>query len=44
LSFGYRVSAGRALPTGRELQAVDLFEVSLVTHPMQPLARVLMVT
>lgn len=44
LSFGYRVAAGRALPNGRELQAVDLFEVSLVTHPMQPLARVLLVT
>ncbi|CAM4082404.1 HK97 family phage prohead protease [Novosphingobium lubricantis] len=40
LSFGYRVQQGRALPDGRELAAVDIFEVSLVTRPMQPLARV----
>ena len=25
---------------GRDLQAIDLFEVSLVTQPMQPLAQV----
>lgn len=39
LSFGYRVreaSDGRP----RELRALDLVEVSLVTFPMQPLARV----
>lgn len=39
LSFGYRVrDAGRGAV--RELKAVDLVEVSLVAHPMQPLARV----
>ena len=40
LSFGYRVRDGARLAGGRELRAVDLFEVSLVTRPMQPLARV----
>ena len=43
LSFGYRAVAavrGRV----RELTAVDLVEVSLVAHPMQPLARVIAVT
>lgn len=46
LSFGYRVRgmvapvAGR---TYRELTDLDLIEVSVVTHPMQPLARVLAV-
>lgn len=45
LSFGYRARAVRptALPgggTGRELMEVDIFEVSLVTDPMQPFARV----
>jgi HK97 family phage prohead protease len=45
LSFGYRARSARpiALPgarTGRELAAVDIFEVSLVTDPMQPAARV----
>ncbi len=43
LSFGYRVKAAspdraRGL---RQLQQVELIEVSLVTFPMQPLARVL---
>ncbi|MCF8708568.1 HK97 family phage prohead protease [Rhizorhapis sp. SPR117] len=39
LSFGYRVrEAGDGRP--RELRALDLVEVSLVTFPMQPLARV----
>ncbi|MFA5990270.1 MAG: HK97 family phage prohead protease [Sphingomonas sp.] len=39
LSFGYRV---RAAVQGavRELQALELVEVSLVAQPMQPLARV----
>lgn len=42
LSFGYRVKeAGDGQP--RELRALDLVEVSLVTHPMQPLARVVAV-
>ena len=40
LSFGYRATAARRTPAGRDLQAVDLFEVSLVTQPMQPLAQV----
>jgi uncharacterized protein len=39
LSFGYRVRAARKR-TNRELVALDLFEISLVTFPMQPLARV----
>ena len=39
LSFGYRVrSADQG--TFRELKDLDLIEVSVVTHPMQPLARV----
>ena len=40
LSFGYRVLKGRALPGGRELDDLEIIEVSLVTRPMQPLARV----
>ena len=40
LSFGYRVRAGRPTPRGRELTDVELVEVSLVTFPMQPGARV----
>lgn len=40
LSFGYRVRDGHRSTGGRDLAAVDLFEVSLVTRPMQPLARV----
>ena len=40
LSFGYRVTRGRTDASGRLLDAVDLFEVSLVTRPMQPMARV----
>lgn len=40
LSFGYRVTAGRTTPDGRELHAVDILEVSLVSRPMQPSARV----
>jgi HK97 family phage prohead protease len=43
LSFGYRVKAARGGGAGlgpRELLALDLVEVSLVTHPMQDLARV----
>jgi HK97 family phage prohead protease len=39
LSFGYRVLAARG-GKPRRLEALDLVEVSLVTHPMQPLARV----
>lgn len=40
LSFGYRTRQARHHDTGRELLAVDLFEISLVTHPLQHGARV----
>ena len=40
LSFGYRARGFRRDVTGRELTDIDLFEVSLVTHPMQAGARV----
>ena len=40
LSFGYRTRGSRTTPEGRELYDIDLFEVSLVTHPMQHGARV----
>lgn len=40
LSFGYRVRAKQNRPGGRELTDLDLVEVSLVTFPMQPGARV----
>jgi HK97 family phage prohead protease len=40
LSFGYRVRDAAPQGGGRELRALDLIEVSLVTRPMQPLARV----
>lgn len=40
LSFGYRTRDFRVTAQGRELRAVDLFEVSLVTHPLQFGARV----
>ena len=44
LSFGYRVRQALAPPVGktegRQLTDLDLIEVSLVTFPMQPLARV----
>jgi len=43
LSFGYRARAFNRDSAGRELKDVDLFEVSLVTHPMQHGARVHMV-
>lgn len=45
LSFGYRVRAAGTVKktngTYRELTDLDLIEVSIVNHPMQPLARVL---
>ena len=44
LSFGYRVREGRIGAGGRELRAIDLLEVSLVSKPMQPLARVHMIS
>jgi HK97 family phage prohead protease len=40
LSFGYRARASRRTEAGRELLDIDLFEVSLVTHPMQHGSRV----
>ena len=40
LSFGYRARAARHDDNGRELTAIDLFEVSLVTPPLQHGARV----
>lgn len=40
LSFGFRTRAARTSESGRELIEVDLFEVSLVTHPLHPMARV----
>jgi hypothetical protein len=42
LSFGYRVR-GMDKRTYRELMDLELIEISLVTHPMQPLARVIAV-
>ena len=42
LSFGYRVRQKRD-GTYRELTDLDLIEISVVSHPMQPLARVLAV-
>lgn len=40
LSFGYRTRRARTSQTGRELLEVELFEVSLVHHPLQGRARV----
>jgi len=44
LSFGFRTRSARRSPDGRELLEVELFEVSLVTHPLHPMARVHLVT
>ena len=44
LSFGYRARAYRNTPKGRELADIELFEVSVVTHPLQNGARVHFVT
>ena len=40
LSFGYRARGFTRSVEGRDLTDVDLFEVSLVSHPMQHGARV----
>ena len=40
LSFGYRARAYSQTPQGRELADIELFEVSVVTHPLQDGARV----
>jgi HK97 family phage prohead protease len=44
LSFGFRTRAARQTDEGRELLEIDLFEVSLVTSPLQHGARVHLVT
>lgn len=44
LSFGFRTRAARQSGAGRELIEIDLFEVSLVTHPLQHGARVHLVS
>ncbi|HWK40587.1 MAG TPA: HK97 family phage prohead protease [Croceibacterium sp.] len=43
LSFGYRAQRYRMTPAGRVLEDIDLFEISLVTHPLQHGARVHMI-
>ena len=40
LSFGYRARGFERVPDGRVLRDIELLEVSLVTHPLQPGARV----
>ena len=40
LSFGYRAKGFRHTPAGRVLEEIELLEISLVTHPLQPGARV----
>ena len=40
LSFGYRVREAKSAGVHRELMELDLVEVSLVSNPMQPKARV----
>lgn len=40
ISFGYRATSFRKLPEGRDISEIELLEISLVTRPMQPLARV----
>lgn len=44
LSFGYRARAYSRTAEGRVLEDVELFEISLVTHPLQPRARVHLVS
>jgi HK97 family phage prohead protease len=44
LSFGFQARRSQYTLQGRELLAVDLFEVSLVSHPLQHGARVHLVT
>ena len=44
LSFGYRARGYRNTADGRELADIELFEVSVVTHPLQSEARVHFVT
>ena len=44
LSFGYRARGYRRTERGRELADIDLFEVTVVTHPLQPAARIHLTT
>lgn len=44
LSFGYRATGYRVAGADRLLQAIDLFEISLVTDPLQHAARVHLIT
>ena len=44
LSFGFRARGFSRSVDGRDLTDVDLFEVSLVSHPMQHGARVHLIT
>lgn len=44
LSFGFRARRYRRDGNGRLLSEIELFEVSLVTHPLQDRARVHMVS
>ena len=44
LSFGYRARAYRRTIDGRELADIELFEVSVVSHPLQHEARIHLVT
>ncbi len=39
LSIGFVPVVTRRTPSGRVLEEIDLLEVSIVTHPMQPQAR-----
>ena len=40
LSFGYRARRFQRTASGRMLEEIDLFEVSVVTDPLQPQARI----
>lgn len=40
LSFGFHARGFRRTPAGRVLEEIELLEISLVTHPLQPRARV----
>lgn len=40
LSFGFRARGYRHTSEGRALEDIELFEISLVTHPLQRAARV----
>lgn len=40
LSIGFKTQRARAVPQGRRLLSIDLWEVSIVTFPMSPQARI----